>query len=107
MRVNPVDFDIRVRYVDTDQMGVVHHGNHIVWFEVGRTEFCRSRGFSYHDLEERGYRLMITDLRCRYRKAVIPRDGERNSSVANKRSVKVNSIKKHDESDCIQETENK
>jgi acyl-CoA thioester hydrolase len=37
---------------------------------VGRTEFCRSRGFSYHDLEERGYRLMITDLRCRYRKAV-------------------------------------
>jgi acyl-CoA thioester hydrolase len=65
-----MDLDLRVRYVDTDQMGVVHHGNYILWFEVGRTEFCRTRGFSYHDLEQSGYRLMITDLRCRYRKAV-------------------------------------
>jgi len=70
MKGSRVDFDVRVRYVDTDQMGVVHHGNYMMWFEVGRTEFCRSRGFTYHDLEKMGYHLMITDLRCHYRKAV-------------------------------------
>jgi len=70
VKKDAVDFDVRVRYVDTDQMAVVHHGNYILWFEVGRTEFCRSRGFTYRDLEDMGYRLMITDLRCLYRKAV-------------------------------------
>jgi acyl-CoA thioester hydrolase len=70
MRDDTVDVDVRVRYVDTDQMGVVHHGNYVTWFEVGRTEFCRSRRFTYRDLESMGYRLMITDLRCLYRKAV-------------------------------------
>lgn len=70
MKGNSLDFDIRVRYVDTDQMGIVHHGNYMTWFEVGRTEFCRSRGFTYHDLEKMGYRLMITDLRCHYRNSV-------------------------------------
>ena len=69
MRDDAVDVDVRVRYVDTDQMGVVHHGNYVTWFEVGRTEFCRSRCFTYRDLEGMGYRLMITDLRCIYRKA--------------------------------------
>lgn len=64
------DVDVRVRYVETDQMGVVHHGNYMAWFEVGRTEFCRSRGFAYDNLEKMGYRLMITDLRCHYRRAV-------------------------------------
>jgi acyl-CoA thioester hydrolase len=64
------DVDVRVRYADTDQMGVAYHGSYMVWFEIGRTEFCRSKGFAYLDLEQTGYRLLITDLRCRYRKAV-------------------------------------
>ena len=70
MKAAFVESDVRVRYVDTDQMGVVHHAHYIEWFEVGRTEYCRAKGFSYGDLEKMGYRLMITDLNCHYRKAV-------------------------------------
>jgi len=62
-----VDFDIRVRYAETDQMGVAYYANYLVWFEVGRAEFCRKRGFIYADLERMGYRLAVTDVRCRYR----------------------------------------
>jgi acyl-CoA thioester hydrolase len=65
-----LDFDVRVRYVETDQMGVVHHENYVTWFEIGRTEFCRFKGFPYRELEKMGYRLMITDLMCHYRKAI-------------------------------------
>ncbi len=70
MKGESFDFDVRVRYVDTDQMGVAHHATYMVWFEVGRTELCRSRGFTYLDLEKMGYRMMIVDLRCRYAKAI-------------------------------------
>ncbi len=45
---------VRVRYKETDQMGVVHHTNYIVWFEVGRTDLLRQLGLSYRDLEGRG-----------------------------------------------------
>ena len=38
---------LRVRYAETDKMGVVYHANYLIWFEIGRTEFCRARGFSY------------------------------------------------------------
>ena len=62
-----VDFDIRVRYAETDQMGVAYYANYLVWFEVGRAEFCRKRGFIYADLEIMGYRLAVTDVRCHYR----------------------------------------
>ena len=43
---------VRVRYAETDQMGVVYHANYLVWMEVGRTEFCRAAGIVYRDLEE-------------------------------------------------------
>ena len=43
---------LRVRYAETDKMGVVYHANYLVWFEIGRTEYCRARGFSYRDMEE-------------------------------------------------------
>ena len=43
---------IRVRYAETDQMGVVYHANHFIWFEVGRVEFLRQLGFSYKDMEQ-------------------------------------------------------
>lgn len=50
---------IRVRYAETDQMGIVHHSNYLIWFESGRSEFCRSRGFSYKEMEERDNALMV------------------------------------------------
>jgi len=62
-----VDVEIRVRYAETDQMGVAYYANYLVWFEVGRSEFCRERGFRYVDLEASGYKLVVTDVHCRYR----------------------------------------
>ena len=60
--------DIRVRYAETDRMGVVYYGNYFVWFEVARTEFFRAAGFSYRELEEkRGLRVMVVGASCRYR----------------------------------------
>ncbi len=51
--------EIRVRYAETDQMGVVHHSNYLVWFELGRSELCRSRGFSYKQMEEESNALLV------------------------------------------------
>jgi acyl-CoA thioester hydrolase len=62
-----VDVDIRVRYAETDQMGVAYYAHYLVWFEVGRSEFCRKRGFRYADLEAVGYKLVVSDVHCRYR----------------------------------------
>lgn len=60
---------VRVRYKETDQMGVVHHTNYIVWFEVGRTDLLRQLGLTYRDLESRGILLPVVDLSCRYAEA--------------------------------------
>ena len=62
-----VDVDVRVRYAETDQMGVAYYGSYVVWFEVGRSAYCRTKGFSYRELEEMGYRLVVVDLRARYK----------------------------------------
>lgn len=62
-----VDCDIRVRYAETDQMGVAYYANYLVWFEVGRGELCRRKGFSYTKLEALGYKLVVTDVHCHYR----------------------------------------
>lgn len=51
--------EVRVRYAETDQMGIVHHSNYLVWFELGRSEFCRARGFSYKEMEEKDNALMV------------------------------------------------
>lgn len=60
--------EIRVRYAETDAMGIVHHANFLVWFEAGRSEFCRSRGFAYKDLEEQENALMVVaEAYCRYK----------------------------------------
>lgn len=59
---------LRVRYAETDQMGMVYHSNHFVWFEVGRVEFLRQLGFSYRDMEREDHcHLAVVDARCRYR----------------------------------------
>ena len=58
---------IRVRYQETDRMGIVYHSNYFVWFEIGRTELFKKIGLSYADLEGRGYFLLVTDARCSYK----------------------------------------
>ena len=59
---------IRVRYVETDQMGVVYHSNFLIWFEVGRVEAMRELGFDYKDMErEDGCFIAVVDARCRYK----------------------------------------
>jgi len=60
--------EIRVRYAETDQMGIVHNANYLIWFEVGRSEFCRARGFSYKEMEEKDNALMVVaECYCRYK----------------------------------------
>src|SRR5215207_293978 len=59
---------VRVRYAETDQMGVVYHANYLVWFEIGRTEFCRARGFAYREMEENDHAfLVVAESYCRYK----------------------------------------
>ena len=59
---------LRVRYAETDQMGVVYHSNHFVWFEVGRVELLRQLGFSYRDMESKDDRFIaVAEAKCRYR----------------------------------------
>jgi acyl-CoA thioester hydrolase len=59
---------VRVRYAETDQMGVVYHANHFVWFEVGRVELLRQLGFSYREMEANdGCYIAVVDARCRYK----------------------------------------
>jgi acyl-CoA thioester hydrolase len=59
---------LRVRYAETDQMGVVYHSNHLIWFEVGRVELMRAMGFSYRDMErEEGRFIAVAEATCRYR----------------------------------------
>ncbi|GIU83158.1 MAG: acyl-CoA thioesterase [Acidobacteria bacterium] len=59
---------IRVRYAETDRMGIVHHSNYPIWFEIGRTEYCRAQGFSYREMEEKDDALLVvTELYCRYK----------------------------------------
>lgn len=62
-----VTTDIRVRYAETDQMGVAYYSNYLVWFEVGRSEVCRDCGFSYAEMEAKTQAfLAVAEARCRY-----------------------------------------
>ena len=51
--------EIRVRYAETDKMGFVHHSNYLIWFEAGRSDLCRAKGFSYKEMEENDNALMV------------------------------------------------
>jgi acyl-CoA thioester hydrolase len=67
---NPRAFDaeVRVRYAETDQMGVVYHSNFIVWFEVGRVEMLRQLGFTYRDMERQDdVHIAVADVHCRFK----------------------------------------
>lgn len=62
-----VDTKIRVRYKETDKMGVVHHSNYYTWFEIGRSEYMRARGMTYRSMEEKGLMLPVIEARCFYK----------------------------------------
>lgn len=62
------EIPIRVRYAETDRMGFLHHANYLVYFEQGRTELLRSKGFSYRDLEDQGYLLVLTKFEVHYKR---------------------------------------
>ncbi|RKD33413.1 acyl-CoA thioesterase [Thermohalobacter berrensis] len=61
--------NIRARYSETDQMGVIYHANYLNWFEIGRTEFFRKLGKDYRELEEENVLLPVIDVGCKYIKA--------------------------------------
>jgi len=58
---------VRVRYADTDQMGVVYYANYLVWFEVGRTDWLRDTGWTYRAMEAEGLSLPVIEAHCAYR----------------------------------------
>ena len=60
---------LRVRYAETDRMGVVYHANYLVWCDMARTEHLRAAGISYRELEDDGLRLAVVDVELRYRAA--------------------------------------
>jgi acyl-CoA thioester hydrolase len=62
------EIQVRVRYAETDRMGLLHHANYLVYFEQARTELLRDMGHTYKALEDQGYLLVLTKLEVRYRK---------------------------------------
>lgn len=67
--------EIRVRYAETDKMGIVHHSNYLVWFEFARSEYCRARGFSYKEMEEQDRALLVVaEAYCRYKSPAFYED---------------------------------
>jgi len=58
---------VRVRYAETDAMGVVYYANYLLWFEVGRTDLLRGAGWSYREMEADGYLLPVLEAHCEYR----------------------------------------
>ena len=65
---------ITVRYAETDQMGIAHHSNYPVWFEVARTDFIKACGISYTDVEKAGIIMPLTGLSVKYRQAAFYED---------------------------------
>jgi acyl-CoA thioester hydrolase len=61
---------LRVRYAETDKMGVVYYANYFVWFEVGRGDLLRALGWTYRDMEETGVSLPVIDAQCTYHRSV-------------------------------------
>ncbi len=59
--------EIRVRYAETDKMGIVHHSNFLIWFEAGRSDFCRARGFSYKEMEAEDALMVVAETYIRYK----------------------------------------
>jgi len=65
----PCTSRVRVRYAETDQMGVVYYANYFVWFEVGRTDLLRAAGWTYREMEAEGFQLPVIEAHCTYRES--------------------------------------
>jgi acyl-CoA thioester hydrolase len=69
---NVYEATLRVRYAETDQMGVVYHSNYIIWFEVGRVEMLRQIGFTYREMEKQdGVHIAVVEARCRFKSPAL------------------------------------
>ena len=69
MNVSRTVSRVRVRYAETDQMGIVYYANYLVWFEVGRTDLLRLTGWSYREMEADGFALPVVEAHCNYRQS--------------------------------------
>ncbi len=69
MSTPPAISRVRVRYAETDQMGVVYYANYFVWFEVGRTDLLRESGWNYREMETEGFGLPVIEAHCTYRQS--------------------------------------
>jgi acyl-CoA thioester hydrolase len=65
-----VTLGARVRYAETDRMGVAYYANYLVWFEIGRAEWLRAHGFSYRGIEDAGVILPVIEAHCEYRQSL-------------------------------------
>ena len=65
---NFIECEQKVRYSETDQMGVAHNKNYFEWFEIGRTEYCYKKNIPYKNIEEQGYYLVVVEAFCKYKK---------------------------------------
>lgn len=65
------DAKIRVRYGETDKMGIVYYANYLNWFEIGRTEFFRSLGMTYRNLEDNNIMLPVIEANCKYKSSAL------------------------------------
>jgi acyl-CoA thioester hydrolase len=74
LSLRAVSTDLRVRYSETDQMGIVYHAHYLVWFEIGRTEWCRAAGLPYAEMERSGIFIPVTRVECAYE--IVNPDGE-------------------------------
>ena len=71
-RTQVFEAQLRVRYAETDQMGVVYNSNYLVWFEIGRVEMLRQLGFTYREMEQQdGLRLAVADVHCRFKAPAV------------------------------------
>ena len=87
MATPPFVSELRVRYAETDQMGVVHHANYLLYCEVGRTDFLRSLGTSYADLEKEGVRLPVAEVTIRYHASARYDDHIRVETTLSRRQI--------------------
>lgn len=65
-----IETEERVRYSETDRMGIAHNKHYFEWFEIGRTEYCRGKNIPYGKIEEQGYYLVVVEAHCRYKRAL-------------------------------------
>jgi acyl-CoA thioester hydrolase len=66
--------EVRVRYAETDKMGIVHHSNYLIWFEAGRSDLCRARGFSYIQMEADNALMIVAETYVRYKSPAFYED---------------------------------